>query len=920
MVRDKRFARRTLCTFAVFAAVFLFYLLTAAYVPYPGESATYLASLVFPWQYETPQGGMLGSLLTYLVTAAVSPGALMTAVSVLTALCGAIAVTAVFRVVYFTVQFSSLDLEGVRAGEIPRTTGDIAFCAEVTGLAAAAVAAVTVPLWAIATRPLPATVPVALVGLAWALAAELRYRQALLARDYTATLRFGEMALIALTAFFSFLALFTDMTLLLPLLPALIILFMPFVLPTMLFRLRALPCLLTGIVLAALAALGVARLWLDAFAVDPSGSAFAFWANSLSGGMATLNRVLFVPTEAIALALLALSAALMLGCFPAAYCSFGKPLIGQLVALAIPVAALCGWPEAFWGEMQQPSVLAVAASSLAVAVTCTVVGSWCRCWLDIHMAWRPARAYAIAGGIVFVPLLTLTAIAVWTGWRSGAGFPARLAFRDCWAAYEEAVGRDSRLWLSSTARVSDAFVLYRHINGQTIAIAPVRLLLGRNYDAFRDRTVAGELRDDPVVTELAGIGASSVRMYLEYDADYAGYLADADHTERAAEALVGIAEHLRTTDYGRTPAGKISIAKARAWAARCYAAIALGMPPADALRLLRLAASLNPSNRAYPLGIFAAAQRADAPVTADERLAVTRILEADPALRAPTWWQVDAFDAAEDVVRTPAFDAARRMRAVRNGPRRPAIDRLIAMYRTDPGSLSAVERAVALLELPEQEAGAILLERGALQPSDVLLYLAANPFTETSMALAKRYPDFLKEDEAVARCYDASNIRHMDPGRMTDMAAAYFAQKASNVRALLLVSLCFREGDIDRAREFVSGFLLEERLPRTAYTAEHLRLQVLRRLVETPDRGRAVAEGWLRSHPIQSALWTYLLEEVPLAPDERRAAVQACLAVLPTHPEASRLEAEYIRSLHGDGAAARYLNAVRRAASLRKEY
>lgn len=919
MVRDRRFARRTVCTLTVFAAAFVFYLLTAAYVPYPGDSSSFLASLVFPWQYAAPRGDLIGSLMLHTLAQAVPPSLLMSAVSLLAAICGAVAVTAVFRIVYFTVQLSSIDMEGVRADEIPRTTGDIAFCADMTGLAAALAALVSVPLWALATRPLPATLPVAGIALLWALAAELRYRQACLARRLSAAIGIGEIILFTATSFLAFVLLFSDVSLLAPVFLALVIVFRPLLLPSMLFRLRTLPCLVIGLVLAFLVSLGIAALWIDAFAGDASGSLLAFLAGRMSEGVAALRQMLFQPSEAVGLALMALAAALMFGCFPVAYCSFGRPLIGQLVTVALPVASALGWPGVFWETLQQPTALAAMAVLLTVAVVGSLVGSWCRCWLDVHMHWRPAAAYRIGGLIALLPLALCASVNAYTGWRTGSGFPVRQAFRDGWKAYEAAVGPNSKIWLSDTSRTSDAFILYRYVTGNPIAVAPLRLLLGRRFDAFGDSGLVSRLRDDALLSELTAIGEASVRMYLQDGAAYAGYLADADHSERAAEALVGLARHLEDTDYGLTPVGRMSVRKAREWAARCYASRARSVSSADALRLLRLAAALNPANRAYPLGVEAAALESGCAVTADERLAALRIREAEPFLKAPTWWQMEQFDAAEDVVHTAAFDAARRLREIRTGARDAAIAALIAMYRADPASLSPYERAVVLLELPETEAAEILLNQTAAEDFDILLYLAAYPLSEASCELARRYPGILAQDEAIARCYDPSNVRHMSLTRMTDMASAYFAQKASYARALLYVSLCLKSGDIDRARRFVSGFLLEERLPRTAYMAEHLRLLVLRHLADTPDKGRAVVEGWLRSQPQQSALWSYLLQSVPMNEKDRRRAVIGCLSVFPAHPQASALEAAHIRAIHGDAAAERYLNAVRTASAFGKD-
>lgn len=146
-----------LWTAIVFVAAFVFYALTAAFVPVPGASAGFMSTLCFPGQTVASMEYPLDAVLGRAVVALVGPTRLTVALPLLAALLGALAVTGLFRATVAGVRFSCLDLTGIRAQELPRVTADISTTARLAGLGAAVVGAVSLPLWALGTRPLPGT-------------------------------------------------------------------------------------------------------------------------------------------------------------------------------------------------------------------------------------------------------------------------------------------------------------------------------------------------------------------------------------------------------------------------------------------------------------------------------------------------------------------------------------------------------------------------------------------------------------------------------------------------------------------------------------------------------------------------------------------------------------------------------------------
>ncbi len=154
-----------LWTAAVFVAAFVFYALTASFVPIPGVSAEFASSLCFPARIPAVMQYPLDAVLGRIVASVAGPERMGAALSLFAALLGALTVTGLFRATVAGVRFSCLDLTGIRKEELPRVRSDISATAIFAGVGTAVIGAVALPVWALGTRPLPGALS-AVLGVA----------------------------------------------------------------------------------------------------------------------------------------------------------------------------------------------------------------------------------------------------------------------------------------------------------------------------------------------------------------------------------------------------------------------------------------------------------------------------------------------------------------------------------------------------------------------------------------------------------------------------------------------------------------------------------------------------------------------------------------------------------------------------------
>ncbi len=912
--RDSRFAYRTLLTFAVFGIAFLFYMATACYVPYPGTSSQFILSLLFPWQYTMPQVDILSALATTAAVRFCSPESLMVCLAMFSAALGATIVTSIFRIVYFTVQFSCMELDSIRENEMARTTRDIGFCAEVTGLLTALVGMVSLPIWVLGTRPLPVTAAIAIASVLIALSIELRFRMGLLLQAYSEKLTLSDTLLALVTTGVS-VAMATYSAPLFPVTLLLLILtFSPLFNAAALFRTHLLLTLLAGIVLGGVLSLCVVGGWLT-YLTDESIPLLQAWLAHTGSTMQHVASVFTTPPDSFAVGLCALGLVFHIGCFPRAFIGLRRMLLGNLIMVALPIIALCGIPTAFWSTLEEPSALSVIGVLLFVTFSGGMLGAWGHLWLERNMHQKVRTAHNIALIILFIPMAIWGSANALSYWRAGVGAVAQAAMKEAIPSLDAIIPTTQKLWISDTTRLPSHFILHRYIHEAPFAGAPKHLSMAHRHREFCNPELARAFRDDPILKHLLPLGTKPVALYLAGAADDADFRSDTHFTTDTGNALISVIDKLATTVFAQTESGQKALRELHEWTADCFARGALReKDPVQKVSLLRTAMRLAPDNDAYPLGLEATAHAIGAPLTKDEQLCIVRIHEYYTWLNHPTWQHVERFDTTYGQVDTPPLATARRLNAIRTGDRANALAELNDLLHSAPTTLCEEELDILLLHADETHLGELLLSHAQEHPELLKTYLARYPLTATSRQLAKLHPDLIKDTPALAFCYAEKNLRHMEPDRMADRASAIFMANYDFRSALLFVNLCLLAENTERAQHFVSGFIAEKELASLAYGLEFLRLQVLSAIAKSdPSKAYALADHWLRKTPIQKSLWTFRLTDSSLSPAERLDIAKRCLSTDPTHPHAVNVMREHLRVIEGEAVARRYMDTIHKA-------
>lgn len=889
-------------TAGVFAAALLFYLLTASFVPIPGASAEFMTALAFPGRVPVAMQYPLDAVLGGMLAALAGPERLGAALTVFAALLGALTVTGLFRATVAGVRFSCLDLTGIREGELPRVRADIFATAMLSGVGAAIVGAVALPVWALGTRLLPGALSAVLGVAVLTFAMGCRWRAAtrFLEGPQPSAL-FPRLLMGAVFGFSTFLG--TTAPSLLPVaILGIILVGGPLIDRETEDRLAYVPWIVVGVIGGvALSVLSV-WLWQGMFGADTEVGALALWGQWMQSALPELTRLFLSFEGAAPLALFALGAALLLGCFPAAYLRFGVPLVGQVAAVALMVVGVFRWPAELWDGMAEPSALDTVGVVVAVLVFGLTVGSWARNWLDVHTHWALGKAHTVAAAFVAVPSLLLAGAWVIVNAADGAGRVAQCALKGLWAKTDAALSETAEVWWSPSAEAT-GLLLRRAATGK--AICPVQGRAG----VLRElpERFAARLSGDPVPAVLEKVGPEALRLYLAYapataDAFLSGAVPDA-----VSETFGEVAAALEKTTYGRTPLGKRTILELRAEAARALVNRAASLPSEEAIALLRRALALNPKNPAATLGLDALGAL---PQEATHPSPALLLLERFPWLRKPLPSRARAFEERHGHVRTPAFDSARRLWALSRGDYGDVLAEILTLARENPASLNRQERLLALLSFPEAEAYAWLDK--ATPDADLLeALLCVYPWTERSEALFAKHRELLKERDALALMYQGKG--RLSGRRIGDKVLAFFLRDGRFAYARFYVNGLLKEGQIDSAVAFVSGFNVAERLANFPALAERLRARTLEALTrEHPADALETARAWVASDPWQPLLWSILLAN-PAQPEGAERDVLLCLAYLPLHPEASRRFAEKLRAESGEAVAARYLETVARA-------
>ncbi len=890
--------KRLMCpllTVAVFVAAFFFYLLTAAWVPVPGNSAAFISALCFPGQIPAPMRYPLDGVIGHWVVSLAGTACAVKALTYVSALLGALAVTGIFRACVAGVRFSCLDLTGIRAPELERVKSDISATSGLAGLAGAVVGAVTLPIWTMGTRPLPGTVSALLAIALLTFAMGCRWRTAAsIMNEAPRLLRLSHVLTGAVFGFAVFLGT-TAPTLILISLLGILLVGGPLVARDTDRRLTFVPWILLGV----LGGIGLSVFsvwqWHQAFNPGNTLPATTLWVHWMQGALPSLTQCFFSFEGAAPLALTGLGAALLLGCFPKAFLRFGAPFIGQITILGLMAIGLLRWPAQLWDMMSEPSALDITSVALAMVLLGILLGSWVRNWLDVNTHRKLLHAHAIAALIVAVPTLGFTAASLWVNHHEASGIVVQNALEGVWQETDARIPQKPLLWWMPEAEHTGVMVRHLAKGGTVLPLTALMVKTGQ---------LPAPLAQDPVAQALAAIGPEPLHVYLQNTPCEGVVFLEHTLPNAAVETLGEVAAKLEATNLGTIPMGQRIIKELRTQAARALLNHAATLAePEDVLDHTRRAFALDPENPAAALSLDALGAL---PSTPDNPSAALLLQERFPWLLKPIPSRAAAYELLHGTVNTPAFHAARRL----NTLCRVDYDAAFQAILEAPSAQSArTERLLMLCKLPEADIYKRLTER-AITLDEVVAYLCAYPLTERAKAFYADHRKALRKHDCLTMLYD-DKLRSSGR-RPSEKVLAFFLRDGHFPYALFYVNLLLQEGKLEEAARFVSGFNLSERLADAPALSEALRMRVLEALTrQNPQAALETARTWLRADPWQPTLWTLLISNpAQTNPIED---VQHCLANFPLHPEASQRFAQALRTEQGDAAAERYLAATARA-------
>ncbi len=888
----------TLVAVALFGAAFLLYWFTAVQVPLPGASAEFLTALVYPTQGTTTPTSPLDAVLGHWLVNTLGFGM----VTPLVALMGATMVAVLFFFAASAVKYYCMDMTGIRDREVARTQSDFSLVALLTGICAALMGMVSLPIWISGTRVLPELL-LTLNGfglLMFAMRLRLRVARWINQERPSSTALWIHIGIL-----FAWATLFGTLApeLLPILLLALILAGGVLVHQETPDRHLFLPWILGGILLGCVASVLLVSRWAALFNPVENADAFRLWIGWMQTQMARFPLHFVTFESAAPITLFTLAAVLLLGCFPKAYLRFASPLFGQLVALGVTVASLLHWPAQLWNAITEPTAMATIGVALSIVVSAVMVGSWARNWLDVHTHWSRPKAHAMAAVLISIPTLLWGAFSIRANAADGSGRLARQTLAPIWAAAEASLPTPHRFWANPPPCRTG---LILHCATQHDPIQPLVRLDTLPQDlVLGGMTLAERATTDLLYRELESLGGDSLQLYLLDLARQDGLITGLP-PRSAIDVLIAAVQALTDTPFAATQVGQATLKAFQTIAAHALVEAAKDQSPEAAAETFRRAIALDPENIAAHLSLAALP---GVSITADERQAATAVLERQPNLRAPSLDEGQKVEQQFGTVQTPAFASTRRLYAMRRGNAADTWAHIQALYQTAPARLSDEERILALLCQAEEAAGQ-RLNAGSPTDTELKLYLCAYPYSPVAMELFTRHRERLSAYEGLAHLYLQRHLTARQ--RAGERALSYFFRDGDFAYALFHVRMLLDEGLLNEAIDFASGFSANDLLARTPALLERLRLEILDVLQQqNAQRALEQARAWLLDDPYQQVIWMRLLEN-PAQPDHGRADSLACLALYPIHPTASAIFAQTLEERVGEAVATRYRKLVAR--------
>ena len=903
-----------LWTVLVFSFSFVWFVLTSASVPYPGASSDFLSSLCYPGFLPAEMQTPLDALGARAAVLLIDPKHLMLAMRLLSAALGALIAVAIFRASLACTHLAYAEDETVPELATKRTSQDFLALGTVTGFGAVLLSITSLPLWSLATRPQPHTFTVLLTMVLLAFSLGLRWRCAIdcachrpptFRRRLLMGLIFGFAAFLGTTAP----TLLPVSVLAMTLSGAVII--RPETEGRSAYFIWIILGIIGGLVLSVISVAS----WHAVFSPEPDISPLRLWIGWMQTSVPQLQALLFTFEGAVPLVLFSLGAVLILECIPTAFLVLFRPLPGYFIIVALCAVILLRWPAAFWETQSEPSALAAVGILLIHMSAALLVGSWCRHLLDANAALPARKAYLRMILLFTVFILPLTGALAYLNRTDGAGLAANQVLKDRWAVYDAGLPEEASLWLNPPEDTFD-IPLRRYLAGKPLVPAT------NTDDPMKQIQLGGKTLEtcaetDPALSALLTVGGNAVIDYLTHSDIYHKFIVSGDNRPNDPKALTEAALAIESSNYGATSVGRHQAARLRDRAAREIIlqteAHAVHGTPAETAKGLIQALTLSPDNPAVLLNLLAV-HDAGHPIDNNLRRRARDVIEISPWLRSPRPEQARAFEQKYGKIRSRTFLSAARLYNLCRGHRPAVSEALRRLYKEQHDTLSDRERLAVLVELPEAEA-TTLLHRNTPSEAELEFYLCAYPWTAPSLELYAKHQTLFENNDCISLMYSAMRPSARDRF-IENKPLSFFHRDGRFAYAWLHVGTLLQQKKIDEAVAFISGFSVADLATRHPFLTERLRLRVLSDLKQDhPGRARTLLESWLRSNPLQYALWTALFElsDDDTVADNASDPVRECLRHFPYHPIASARFAARLRKSAGDAAADRYCEALKRA-------
>lgn len=918
----KRYLNTFFLSLCVFVAFVIFYI-TSATTAIPGTSAQFLTSVLHPGVFEYLPQYPLDAVLYHHTTHIFPCENILLGVRIVAALIGSLIVLLILRSLQTVITMAVCDTIENTDEEREQVCVDRTLVKRLSTCVFAPLAMVGFPLWVMATRPMDGHATVLLVTLLFWLSLVLR-------GSYTVALERNEQLSIKENSLITII--FFLLTFILMLSPTLlIILLLPLGLTGRVFflvyfehRSTQLMWAAMGLVMGAFFALMFYALaWIPLFYPTNEAHWGLLWATYFQSSLKSLPTVIHSFETIASWVFYLLNVALFLGTFPRAFYKVFTPLFGQFCILASWGFVFLGWPSSFWMSMIEPDPIATSGMILLILNTSLVVASWARNWLDANAFCPIRKKYIKAFLMCAIPALFFFIASIYFFTNDASCHLANTALNNAWANVHLRLTDKEQLWLNPTEGC-ESLLLERCLAKRPLTplTNPTQHLQQINLDGKPWEVVANE---DVLLKELATIGDAPLTIYLEHS-QWGNEVFIGDPYYNHHENMIAIAKFLTTTPFAKTTLGQRTVRDCYRTAAIQLANAAVDMPPIEALNALRTAYQYDPTNKGIILSIASFANEGYM-VSNEETNRATTVYNELPHLEKPSFLERAKFEKQYGLVRTPAFDTARRLAHFNAGITTNAcLQNLIKLYTETPQVLSLDERLYAMLHMDEPEAFKVLLREIRASDASSLAIEEEMYFRELECFLLRyiHTPNALtlyKENQQrfnnlrtsyVPKLYEVS-ADSLSFSILSEKIVSFYHRDQHLAYALYYVNYLLAKDRLNEATDFLTSFDVHESLIKRPLFNQYLsRLLVEAWTPKNPEMAQKLLASWLFSNPEQPVLWTLYLQRITDT-ELLKKSIRECLRYYPMHPLATRLFADECRIRYGEDVAQRYLNSIQQA-------